>query len=416
MKELLLSADTILPVSSKPFKKASILIAGGKIREVGKSSSLRRRHTGVNEIDFGHGILLPGFVNAHTHLELGWMRTRLQSFRGFTGWLKQIVREKRSGVSNREIIDSVEDGVETLIGCGVTTVGEISSFGGMDKPHLKASGLRTVLFREVLDSNEDGTDFSTLEDSPLFQERLFPHSLYSCSPGLLKKTLRSYRKRGVPIGIHLGESADEVDFVKGEENDIEKKIFPLINKASFKRPSADSPVTYLKRAGLLDGTKITLVHMVQVSEEEASELSHTDTAIVLCPRSNLFLQVGAPRLSQYLDFRRVGIGTDGLSSNYNLDFFEEMRFFHLLISVAAGSKAAFKTVYAATLGGAHALFIEKRTGSIEPGKEADLIFLSTGNDPRDPYLSVISSTPGDVRMVMVGGRIIYAGPKFLSQT
>lgn len=413
MKKLLLSAETVLPVSSKPLNNASLLIADGKIREIGGSSVLRKSYGGVNEIDLGKGILLPGFVNAHTHLELGWMKKRLRSFRGFTGWLEQIVMEKRAGVSNGEIIESVEAGIETLIECGVTTVGEISSYGGMDKPLLKNSGLRTVLFREILDSNEDGTDFSSLEDSPLFQERLFPHSPYSCKPGLLKKALRSHRKCGVPIGIHLGESADEVKFVRGEENGIEKNIFPLINKSPFKRPSACSPVSYLRRTGLLDGTRITLVHMVQVLEEEASELHDTDAAIVLCPRSNLFLQVGAPSVSRFMDFRRLGIGTDGLSSNYNLDFFEEMRFLHLLVSGAAGAKAAYKTVYAATLGGANALYLENITGSIEPGKEADLIFLSTRDKPRDPYLSVISSTPRDVRMVMVGGLIIYSGSELL---
>ena len=415
MRKLLISAGTILPVSSKPLKNGSVLIADGKIGEIGKSAVLRKRYGSVNEIDLGKGILLPGFVNAHTHLELGWIKKRLRSFKGFTGWLEQIVKEKRLGVTNGEIIESVEEGIETLIGSGVTTVGEISSYNGIDKPLLKDSGLRTVLFREILDSNEDGTDFSSLEESPLFEERLFPHSPYSCSPGLLKKALRSYRKNGIPLGIHLGESADEVKFLRGEENYIEKKIFPLINKSPFKKPSADTPVSYLKNSGLLDGTRITLVHMVQVSEEEAEELRSLDVAIVLCPRSNLFLQVGAPHVKQYADFERLGLGTDGLSSNYNLDFFEEMRFYHLLISRAAGAKAAYKTVYAATLGGAKSLYLENKTGSIEPGKEADLVFLNTGVESGDPYLSVISSTAGNVRMVMVRGLILYSGQEFLSE-
>jgi aminodeoxyfutalosine deaminase len=415
MRKLLLSAGTVLPVSSKPLRNASVLIAGGKIKEIGKSSLLRKRYGNINEIDLGQGILMPGFVNAHTHLELGWMKKRLRSFRGFTGWLEQIVREKRSDVSNGEIIESVDEGIETLVGCGVTTVGEISSYGGMDKPLLKGSGLRTVLFREILDSNEDATDFSALEESPLFQERLFIHSPYSCGPGLLKKVLGSHKRNGVPLGMHLGESADEVKFVRGEENGIEKKIFPIINKSLFKRPSADSPVSYLRKARLLDATRITLVHMVQVSEEEASELRDMDAAIVLCPRSNLFLQVGAPHVEHYMDFERLGIGTDGLSSNYNLDFFEEMRFMHLLISGASGAKAASRTVYAATLGGAKALYLESSTGSVEKGKEADMIFLDTRDEPGDPYLSVITSTPRNVRMVMVGGLIIYTGPEFLSR-
>lgn len=409
MGKLILSAETVLPVSSKPLKNASLLISDGKIRDIDKSAALRKRYKGVKETDLGKGILLPGFVNAHTHLELGWMFKRLRSFRGFTGWLGQIIKEKRAGIADGEIAEAVEEGIKANIRSGVTTVGEISSYGGIDKPLLKSSGLRTVLFREILDSNEGGADFSSLEKGTLFEERLFPHSPYSCSPGVLKKTLGSHRKNGVPLGIHLAESADEVRFVRGEENNIEKKIFPLINKTPFKKHPADTPVSYLGKVGLLDGVRITLVHMVQVSGEEARELCKLDAAIVLCPRSNFFLQVGAPPVREYAKFNRIGIGTDGLSSNYNLDFFEEMRFLHLLMSQSLGQRAAYVTVYAATLGGARALYIEDKTGSIEPGKEADLIFLGNGAGSGDPYLSVISSTARDVGMVMVRGNIIYAG-------
>lgn len=406
MGKLILTAETVLPVSSKPLKNASVLISDGRIREIGKSAALRKRFKGVIERDLGNGILLPGFVNAHTHLELGWMFKRLRSFRGFTGWLAQIIKEKRLGVADGEITESVEEGIEANIRSGVTTVGEISSYGGIDIPLLKSSGLRIVLFREILDSNEGKAGFSSLEKGALFEERLFPHSLYSCSPGVLKKSLRSHRKNGVPLGIHLAESVDEIKFVRGEENNLENKIFPLINKTPFKKRPADSPVSYLRRAGLLDGVRITLVHMVQVSGEEARSLRELDAAIVLCPRSNFFLQVGAPPVREYAEFNRIGIGTDGLSSNYNLDYFEEMRFLHLLMSQSEGRRAAYLTVYAATLGGAGALYLEDKTGSIEPGKEADLIFLNNGGGSGDPYLSVISSDARDVGMVMVRGEII----------
>ena len=409
MGKLLLTAETVLPVSSKPLKNASVLISDGKIREIGKSAALRKRYKGVLERDLGKGILLPGFVNAHTHLELGWVSKRLRSFKGFTGWLEQIIKEKRVGVTQREIINSVAEGIEANIRAGVTTIGEISSYRGLDKQMLKDSGLRTVLFKEVLDSNEGEADFSSLEKGALFEERLFPHSLYSCRPGVLKKTLRSHRKNGVPLGIHLAESRDESKFLRGEENSIENKIFPLIDKVPFRRPSADTPVSYLRKVGLLDGTRITLVHMVQVTGEEAEELYNLDMAVVLCPRSNFFLQVGAPPVKEYAKFERIGLGTDGLSSNYNLDFFEEMRFLHLLMSESQGKRAAYVTVYAATLGGAGALYLEDKTGSIEPGKEADLIFLNNAGESGDPYLSVISSTARNVGMVMVRGEIIRTG-------
>lgn len=413
MKKLIVSAETILPVSSKPLKNSALLIADGKIREIGEASEVRKRHKNIKELNLGKGILLPGFVNAHVHLELGWIKSKMGTFEGFSGWLGQIVKGKRGGVSDEELIQSVEAGIEVLIKTGVATVGEISSYGGIDKPLLKASGLRTVLYREVLDSNENEEDFVSFEKGELFEERLFPHAPYSCSPELLTKALESHKKNGVPLGIHLAESLEEVKFVRGEENGIEKKIFPLIDKKPFKKPATDSPVSYLKQLGLLDGTKITTVHMVHVSGEETEVLGKRDAGIVLCPRSNFFLQVGAPPVEQYADYERLGIGTDGLSSNYNLDFFEELRFLHLLMSQALGDRAAYKTVYAATLGGAKSLYLEDRTGSIEEGKEADLIFLNANNESKDPYLSVISATVENLEFLMVGGNILYSGnPKY----
>jgi cytosine/adenosine deaminase-related metal-dependent hydrolase len=408
MESIILSAETILPVSSAPFTNGAVLVKDGKIREVGKADEIKKRHGSVHELDLGKGILLPGFINGHVHLELGWIKRKIEAFDGFTGWLEQIVTLKRDGVSEEELVHSVESGVSSLIQSGVTTVGEISSYGGIDKPILKDSGLRTVLFREVVDSNEESTDFSTLEKGALFEERLFAHAPYSCSPELLQKILESHGENGVPVGMHLAESPDEVGFVRSEENGIEKKIFPLIGKSPFKRPSADSPIAYARNIGLFDNTKITAIHMVQVSESEAEEIRGREVGIMLCPRSNMFLQVGSPPVEYYADNERLGLGTDGFSSNYNLDYFEELRFLHLLMSQTLGRSAAYKSVYAATLGGAGALFIEDRVGSIEPGKQADLIFINTENESADPYLSVISSDEHNLGLVMVGGSILYS--------
>ena len=167
-------------------------------------------------------------------------------------------------------------------------------------------------------------------------------------------------------------------------------------------------MAYARNMGLFDNTKITAIHMVQVSESEAEEMRGRGAGIILCPRSNMFLQVGSPPVGYYADNERLGLGTDGLSSNYNLNYFEELRFLHLLMSQAVGRSAAYKSVYAATLGGAGALFIEDRVGSIEPGKEADLIFLDPENESADPYLSVISSDGCNLGLVMVGGSILYS--------
>ena len=407
MKTFILSAGTVLPVSSKPLVGASVLVSDGKIREVAKTTALLKRHAGVPEIKLGSGTLLPGFINGHTHLELGWTQAEIGAFTGFTGWLEQLIVSKGTPILEETIAAAVSEGVKSLVSSGVTTVGEISSYGGLDKPILEQSGLRAVLFREILDSNEHRTDFNFKPGDGLVEERAFPHAPYSCSPRLLRKVFRAHHKNGVPFGMHLAESPDEVEFVKCCANKIEGKIFPLIRKESFKRPAAESPFAYFSKMGLSEGDSVTLIHMVQVGEEEADEISRLGLGIVLCPRSNLFLQAGAPPFKHYSGVERLGIGTDGLSSNYNLDFFEELRAFHLLMSQAIGEKAAFKSVHAATLGGAGALYLEEKTGSIDPGKEADLIYIDTPGSFRDPYLSVISSASANLGMVMTAGRVLY---------
>ncbi len=415
MKKLLISADTILPISSEPLKDSALVIVDGKIKDIGSASRLRNHYKNIEELELGEGILLPGFINAHTHLELGWIKNKIGGFKGFTQWLQQIISAKKEAVSNQDIEDSVSEGIKSQIASGVTTVGEISSYGGLDIPILKKSGLRTVLFREAVDSKETTMDFDSFEKSDLYEERLFPHAPYSCSPGLLEKVLKSHKKNKRPLGIHLAESREEINFVNRKANSIENEIFPLIAKESFKRKKADTSFGYLKSLGFFDKNKVTTIHMVQVKADEVKEIQNLDVGIVLCPRSNLFLQVGIPPLKEYAKLKRVGLGTDGLSSNYNLDFFEELRVLHLLWSDALGKEASYESVHAATLGGASALFLEDKIGSLEIGKESDLIFLNSKNKFQNPYLSVVSSTNENLELLMVKGHILYSkNPKLAS--
>ena len=408
MKKFLISADTILPISSEPLYDHALIIKDGKIADIGPASALRKNNKGIKEINLGCGTLLPGFINAHTHLELGWVQKRIGGFKGFTQWLQQIIRAKREGVSDLEIEQSVVDGIDTQIHCGVTTVGEISSYGGLDIPILKKSGLRVVLFREAVDSKESTLDFDNFETSKLYEERLFPHAPYSCNPKLLERAIKSHKQNKIPLGIHLAESRDEIEFVNRKANSFEDEIFPLIDKKSFKRKKAKTPFGYLKEIGFFDNNKVTTIHMVQVHKDEIQEVEKLNIGIVLCPRSNLFLQVGVPPLQEYAELKRVGLGTDGLSSNYNLDFFEEIRELHLLWSDALGKEASSETVYAATLGGARALFMEDKIGSIEISKEADLIFLSSAGRAKNPYLEVVSSSKDNLDLLMVRGKILYS--------
>jgi cytosine/adenosine deaminase-related metal-dependent hydrolase len=407
-QKIIATAETILPISSPPISKGAVLIADGQIEEIGKAQNVVNKYRNIDILNLGKGLLLPGLVNAHTHLELGWITKKLGECDSFIEWIQQIIKAKADGATTEEIESSVENGIAMLIKNGVTTVGEVSSYDGLDKPLLKRSGLRTVLFTELFDRHEEYLDTLSFQDDGLFEERPFPHAPYSCSAGFLKRVLKSFGDREIPMGIHAAESAEEVKFIQGRDNDFENKVFPLLGKGTFERDKARTPLQYLKKLGLFDKTRFTLVHMVQVLPEEVEDLREFNLGVVLCPRSNFFLKVGTPPVEHYSKLQRIGIGTDGMSSNLNLDFLEELRFFYLTFARWLGRQAPFFTVYLATLGGARSLFLENKIGSLEPGKDADMVFLSPGSASSNPYLSVISSRQEDVKLVMVKGKILYS--------
>ncbi len=409
MENKLLSALTILPISSKPVYNSSVYLENGKIVEIGPTDSLLKKYNNVKKTDLGKGILLPGFINAHTHLELGWITEYIGGFNSFIDWIKQIIAAKKNhSPSNNKIRDSVNNGIRRLIKSGTTTVGEISSFEGVGKEPLKNCCLRTILFSEVFDRHSEEIEKLELEKSDLYEERLFPHAPYSCSPDTLSKVHEHCLKNGSSCAIHVAESREETLFINNKNNPFEKTVYPLIEKQRFSRTKANTPLEYLSKNNFFDKSRVTTIHMVHVLEEEISRIKGNDIGIVLCPRSNKFLNVGRAPVKLYSELERVGLGTDGVSSNLNLDMFEELSFFYLTFRDDLGENPAYFSVYAATLGGARALFIEDKVGSIEPGKAADLIFVSPQNYFKDPYLTLVSSTRNDLKMSMVNGEIIYS--------
>ncbi len=409
MKRKLLSAETILPISSKALNNSSVFIEDGKIVEIGPTSSLLNKYEGIRHTDLGRGILLPGFINAHTHLELGWITQYMGGFNNFTDWIKQIISAKRDHPpSDRQIRNSVNNGIRRLIKSGTTTVAEISSFEGEDKEPLRNCFLRKIVFSEVFDRHLEDIENIELEKSELYEERLFPHAPYSCSPETISEVHKHCLNNGAGYGIHLAESQQENLFINNKNNHFEQSIYPLLGKDKFSRKRANTPLEYMMKNKFFEGVKVSTVHMVHVLEQELKLIKENDIGIILCPRSNMFLNVGLPPVKLYKELDRIGLGTDGLSSNLNLDMFEEISFFYLTYCDMVGHQMAEFAVYAATLGGAKALFIEDDVGSIEPGKAADLIFISPQNYYKDPYLAVVSSTRSELKMSMVNGEILFS--------
>lgn len=410
MSGLVLSADVLVPVSSEPIRGGAMAIEKGRIVAVGNAGEIEAAYPDFVKTGTENSILLPGLVNAHTHLELGWTKDGIGDFDGFAGWLERII-ELKSGLLDFSVYeDSAKEGLREIASCGVTTVGDVCSLGGAGAEMLRNSGMRAVAFMELFDRNLSEMSCFEFSTEDLYEERPFPHAPYSCGPKFLKVAFSRAGEDGIPMGMHLGESPDEAYFLRNAPNMFERKIFPLIGKEAFARPSSTTPTRYVDEIMGDRDAKLSVVHMVQTEAADMEVVRRRDMGMILCPRSNVFLEVGEPDLRLVAGWRRVGLGTDGLSSNADLDFFREMRSVRDMMIAQRVGDASRLSVYFATLGGARALFIEEKTGSLEVGKDADVLCIDSGKERNaDPYLRILSSGPENVLFSMVKGRFIYRG-------
>ena len=270
------------------------------------------------------------------------------------------------------------------------------------------SGIRTAYFYEITNSTISNIDSKFLQGllqntNSLFNLKIFPHSIYSLNTKSLKKVLAFAKKHNTQLGIHLSESVDEINYAMKKKNDLEDKVFSKFNsKPKFdSRPS--TPLEYLDRINLFRQI-ITLVHMNNLSSDDLKILKKRQYPVVICPRSNLYLNQKLPNLRFFMNYKKTGLGTDGLSSNISINFLDEINFLYLNAKKILIKNPERRILEIATLGGARALGLDNSIGTIEKNKKADLIAFDLKN--KDPYLSVMHSNSGNLKMSMIDGKII----------
>lgn len=419
----ILAAHLLLTMISPPLEDGAISVEDGIILEVGKRKELLRRYPFSSLKDLGKAAILPGLVNAHTHLEL----TALHPPKGpFLDWLLNLI-EAKQGLDEAFYRRSAQQGIEELLRAGTTTVGEITSAGASFQA-LKARGLRGIVYYEALGPDperaeviaegvEEKVKALRNEAGSLLKVGLSPHAPYSLSEKLLDLLSELAQRLQLPLAIHLAETMEEATYIRNGTGPILERL--LQGKGgrgdSSHRSRGLTPVELLARHGLLTPSTLA-VHAVHVGEGDRELLASHGVSIAHCPRSNYFLQVGtAPLLAYLAKGMRVGLGTDSLASNESLSLWDEMRF---AFALHGGKVSAERLLRMATLGGAEALGLAKEIGSLEPGKRADLVavrlhgFGLTGPaaGDRDPYrFLVFNIGSGDVILTMVDGKILYEG-------
>jgi cytosine/adenosine deaminase-related metal-dependent hydrolase len=400
----ILSADWVLPVEAAPIPDAAVAIGDdGRIEAVGPASEL-----GEGE-RFPESIILPGFVNAHTHLEYA-VYAGFGDGLSFGPWIGvHVERKQRIGLEEMEAIARL--GALECLRSGITMVGDCS-FSGAAATACADVGLSAVVYLEVFGAADVGLErFERLSAgvaaalSDDVRLGISPHAPYTTTLDLY----RASAELGLPIATHLSESRDELDYVRsgtGPWSSIADMLVP---------PLGTTGIRALAGEGLL-GPDVLAAHCVQVDEEEIEILAERDVAVAHCPRSNALLGCGTAPLAALREAGiRVCIATDSPASAPSFDMFDEMRAALYAARAREERPDALSTADAlelATLGGARALGVADERGSLVPGKRADLTVLSFSGSPLVPWedpvtATVLGGSPDRVLATLVSGQTRY---------
>ncbi|MBV5338918.1 MAG: amidohydrolase family protein [Deltaproteobacteria bacterium] len=415
-EDIIYSASWLINPDAPPVAGGALLVRNGMIVDAGPLSILRSAHT-APVLDFSGCVILPGFVNAHTHLELthfpSWKLRSAVDYnpRRFTDWIIQLIKIAR-GLTPEDYPPSIREGVRMCLESGTTAIGEIVTNPAMAE-HYYHTPLAGRLYFELLG-----------QDHALFKNKLVaaaaaahqsetysmpagfsPHSPYTIAREHLATIRDASVSEALPLTIHLSESRSEADFIFDETGDLATEFYPFVGWQRYLgHPARCSSTELLDRYGLLTPTT-TAVHCVHVSVADARIIKSRGTHIALCPRSNELLDVGRAPVAL---FKKLGIplalGTDSLASNNSLSLWDELCF---ALEIFPNDLTAQDVFCMVTAGGAEALGLSARCGSLEVGKRAD--FQVIGNcDGNEAGLLERVMREGVLQEVFAGG-VRYVG-------
>jgi len=401
------------------FDPGAVAVKGDSILAVGDEKDILEEYQSEQTFDCKGKILMPGLINAHTHVPMTLLRGLADDLR-LDVWLMGYMMPVE-----REFVSPEFVRLGTLLACaeciraGVTTFVDMYYFEAEVAKATAEAGLRAVCSQSVLKfPSPDATyyeeslalaeDFiKTWKDHPLIIPSVGPHAPYTCTDEILKKCSELAQEYDVPLHIHISETANEVENIRKESG------MPV--------------VPYVKKRGIFDA-KVIAAHCVHIDEGEMRTIQHAGAGIAHNPTSNLKLASGFAKVKRMIELKvNVGIGTDGTASNNDLDMIEEIRLASLVAKCASGDPTALparQTLAMATSTGAKAVHVDHLTGSIVPGKRADLITLSVDklhNSPtfhRDPngiYSQIIYAAKStDVTDMMVNGQWLMQDRELLT--
>jgi 5-methylthioadenosine/S-adenosylhomocysteine deaminase len=417
-------ADWVLPVATPALPDGAVAVGGERLLAVGPAPKLMAAYPEARFTDLGQAIIMPGFVNCHSHIEYTSFRGILDDA-AFADWIISLVDIKAS-LTPEEYLVSARLGAVEAVSSGITTIAD-TSYGAVTLAAAGDAGLRGRFYLEVFGVDDARFDetmvdverrLSHAQDTApaQFEVGLAPHAPYTVSSRLYQAVCKLARSRGLKVMSHVAESKEELTYIRSGSG---KFAHDYREKMGWERmlvqPYGVTPIKYLQQWDAFDRDFLA-VHCVNVSRDDIRILRSKEVAVAHCPKSNAKLGVGVAPLADLLhEGVRVGIGTDSPASSNIMDMFDEMRtmlFLHRAVERDVNVLDARACLRIATLGGAEALGMQADIGSLEPGKAADLIAVDVSRSHfapiADPYSALVyGANQDDVTLTVVGGRELY---------
>jgi len=391
------------------YEPGAVAVSGDSIMAVGDQAKILAAYQSEHTMDCDGKILMPGLINAHTHVPMTLLRGLADDLRLDVWLMGYMMPVEREFVSPEFVRLGTQLACAESIRSGVTTFVDMYYFEHDIAQATAEVGLRAVCSQSVLKfPTPDATYFEeslaaaeefiqTWKDHPLIVPSVGPHAVYTCTDEILIACSQLAQKYDVPLHIHISETANEVENIRKEHG------MPV--------------VPFVRKRGIFDA-KVIAAHCVHIDEGEMRTIKNAGAGIAHNPSSNLKLASGFANVTRMLELElNVGIGTDGPASNNDLDMIEEIRLASMVAKAASGdptSLPARQTLAMATSLGAKAIHLDHLTGSLVPGKRADLILIGIDelhnspnfrHDPDGIYAQIIYAAKStDISDVMVNGQ------------
>lgn len=405
MSGLLIKNATIIPLDGRrgeeAWFKGDIAVEDTLIKEIGEN--LQEKYGDYEVIAADGNLVLPGFINCHTHAAMILLRGYADDMQ-LQEWLSQKIWPREEHLKANDIYWGSLLAVLEMIKSGTTAFADMYFMMEKTAEAVSQAGIRAVLARGMMGFGQKALE--TMKESEELIKNwhgqaegritcmLGPHAPYTCPPDYLKEVIKLADKHNVGIHIHLAETA-------GEVNDMKEKY-------------GLSPIKLMDSIGLFTGRRVVAAHCVHLGEEEMEILIENKVGIAHNPESNMKLASGVASVPELLQKGAlVSLGTDGASSNNNLDMIGEMRscaLLHKVFSQEPTVVPAQQVLEMATVDGAKALGLD-RVGSLQPGYKADMIIVDV-NEPHmiplyNPVANLVyAAHASDVKTMIVNGKVI----------